>query len=166
MKNAIRLLALLITLFLFTDAYSQQEQQINKSKSNVKNNIADFGERMNTGLTYAHDFLVEDADVLKLLGAEKLIIKKGNYTPDFSENPYGDIKLLVAPFSAKAINQAGIKRTVLSGFRCDASCKEEGTYCFTCKSSVNLTAREYFFKLMPVIDNDQVVALVLAHVKK
>ncbi|WP_017260123.1 hypothetical protein [Pedobacter arcticus] len=187
-------------------------------------------------LVYSHDYSVTDGAILSYLQTDQLVIKKGTYQPDFSNNPFGDITLELAnPVSAKGITQSGIKRSIseptsakgikesgvaravrtpptedrsitesgikrgetpptnekgiqengikrsvseatsakgitengmktqqFSGFRCDESCKEEGTYCFTCKTSSS-SALYYEFEIIPVIENEMITHIILSN---
>ena len=222
-------------------------------------------------LIYAHDYSITDGEILSYLHTDQLVIKKGTYSSDFSNNPFGDITLeLATPISAKgitqsgikrsiseptsakgitesgikknepatsseraikevgmkrteaatsserairevgmkrteaapsneraikevgmkrtestpsneraikevgmkrtesaptnekAINQAGMKRQQFSGIRCDADCKEEGDYCFTCKKSSS-TALFYEFEIIPVIENEMITHIILSN---
>lgn len=71
-------------------------------------------------------------------------------------------RTIAEPENGKGINQAGIKRQSFSGFRCDTDCKEEGTYCFTCKIG-STTALFYQFEIIPVVENDLITAITLSN---
>lgn len=53
-------------------------------------------------MIYTNDFKVEDQLLLNYLGVNELIIKKGEYTFDYSQNPNGQLKLNI---SSKITNQ-------------------------------------------------------------
>lgn len=112
---------------------------------------------------YKTDYLLDDAEVCKYLKTESIVIAKGNYNFDYSDNELGDITLKLAkPISSKGIS---IEGKMLSGIRCDNTCKEEGTYCFTCKTTSTSKATDILptYLLKPIIENGSCIAIQLQY---
>lgn len=112
---------------------------------------------------YKNDYLLDDAEVCKYLNTESIVIAKGVYNFNYSQNELGDIVLKLAkPISSKGINVEG---KMLSGIRCDNTCKEEGTYCFTCKTTSTSKATDILpsYLLKPVIENGNCIAIQIQY---
>lgn len=126
--------------------------------------IKQFGIK-SADLNYDEDYRVEDAKILEFLHTNELIIKKGNYAADYSQNPFGTITLSLAfPINAKGIKEKGIKRMSGSGYHCDRDCKEEKDVCWTCKGS-KPKALFYYFTLEPVIEKGMITQLKIMNTK-
>lgn len=108
-------------------------------------------------MSYVTDFVMDDAEIVKHFGGEQIIIKKGEYKIDYSENKLGNVTLTLAK-PLKVLDNKFTER-IFQGFRCDGSCKEEGPTCFTCKTSSNMNAKPPTFILLPIIEGEKIVKL-------
>ncbi len=116
-------------------------------------------------LNYNEDYSLSDPEILAFLNTDRLIIKKGTYPADYTQNPFGTLTLeLQKPIDAKSINEKGIKRLSSGGFRCDKDCKEEKDICFTCKTGSS-KALYYYFDLEPVIENGAITQIQIKNKK-